>query len=114
MNTESLFFCVDSAEETGNAQIYDFRTQAEAIRFFQRNLSGLRLVGFQDAPMDEWIVVSKKPDNEELADLVTPFNIKQVNVRSPQNHSGSFGYWIEPNVQVFAPVFEVEEEELST
>ena len=27
------------------------------------------------------------PDNEELADLVTPLNIKQVNVRSPQNHS---------------------------
>tara|TARA_R100000426_G_scaffold86936_2_gene69660 strand:- start:406 stop:750 length:345 start_codon:yes stop_codon:yes gene_type:complete len=114
MNINSMFFCVESSEETRNAQIYSFRTQAEAIRFFQKNLSGLRLVDFHEVLMDEWIVVDKKPDQQELADMITPLAIEQVNLIAPGNHAGSFGYWIEPNVQVFAPVFEVEEEELST
>ena len=114
MNTVSNFYCVESDEEIQNAAVYGFKTQADASDFFQKNLSGLRLVGFQEVPMDEWIVVSKKPDGDELADLVTPLTVEQVNIKAPGSHSGSFGYWIEPNVQVFAPIFEVQEEELNT
>lgn len=103
---KEFFYVIDSQDETSEALIHKYNDSDQARVEMSRHHVDFKIVGFEEAWMDEWIKVVNKPTDEDLADWCHPLTPDQVTVRKPGTHPGGDMYWIEPAVPIHYPVFE--------
>jgi hypothetical protein len=97
----TFYFVVDSEGE--DRQVYAADTQADAHRDAVHQ--GWLIENWKRIDLHEWIKVSDKPSDEQIADWVAPLSVDDVNVRAPGTHPGGREYWIEPRADIYFPVY---------
>jgi hypothetical protein len=108
---KEYFYTVFSGDETSEAGIHQYADETEASLEMSKGLMGLRIVGWEQAHMDEWIKVSNQPSEEDIEEWCAPLTIDQVTVRRPGTHPGGNAYWVEPSVTVYYPIIEEVDDE---
>ena len=97
----TFFFVVDSEGE--DREVYAAETQQDAHQHAVHQ--DWLIEGWERVDLPEWIKVSDKPTNEQLADWGAPLSVDDLNVRAPGTHPGGNAYWIEPTVDIHFPVY---------
>jgi len=97
----TFYFVVDSEGE--DRKIYAAETQADAHRDAVHQ--GWLIEGWERIDLVEWIKVLGEPVGEQLADMVAPLSVDEVNVRAPGTHPGGNFWWIEPSADIYFPVY---------
>ena len=97
-----FFFIIDDSDAT-EVQVYAAETEAEAHKHAVHD--GLLITDWERVDLPEWIKVSDKPSDEQIADWVAPLKADDVVVRKPGTHPGGDAYWIEPVANVYRPVY---------
>ena len=98
----TFFFVVDDSDQA-EVQVYAADTQQDAHQHAVHE--GWLIEGWERVDLPEWIKVSDKPTDEQIADWVAPLKADDVVVKAPGTHPGGNAWWIEPSADVHRPIY---------